>query len=403
MSSKFITKCQNDTIMELDSENRERFEMLEDFILHSNSDKATYLRLTLNNGNKAIKAADYVGILRLADGSCIELLPKVAGIRRGAVAENREVLYKMLSAYCDIPYEGRAAEAENGSGSENTFLEFFISVFVRECMKIIKSGLLSGYESIEENTTQVKGSILFAENNRRNLVHRERLYVRHDEFTPDRVENRLMKSAASVMTKLSGNHQNVQNLKKIMAILDEVRFSENYDADFAKCVNARNTKKYNTVLNICRLFLRSKKNAEYSGKFVSYALLFPMEELFRAYISRLVKDEMRGKTVRTKISGLYLCEEQQCFGVSPDIVVCDELNHVELVIVTRWKLVETLMDVDPNDIYALFAYGKRLGCTKTALIFPENEDAAELPNSGEYTVECQGTVDVKIRFARLTD
>ena len=78
MDSKYITRCQNDTIIELDAENSERFEMLEDFILHSNSDKATYLRLTLNNGNKAIKAADYVGILRLADGSCIELLPKVA-------------------------------------------------------------------------------------------------------------------------------------------------------------------------------------------------------------------------------------------------------------------------------------------------------------------------------------
>lgn len=402
MDSKYITRCQNDTIIELDAENSERFEMLEDFILHSNSDKATYLRLTLNNGNKAIKAADYVGILRLADGSCIELLPKVAGIRRGAVAENREVLYRMLSAYYDIPYE-RRADDESSDSSDNTFLEFFISVFARECMKIIKSGLLSGYESIEENTSQVRGTILFAENNRRNLVHRERLYVRHDEFTPDRVENRLMKSAAFVMTKLSGNHQNIQNLKKIMAILDEVKLSDNYEADFAKCINARNTKKYNTVLNICRLFLRSKKNAEYSGKFVSYALLFPMEDLFRAYISRLVKTEMRGKTVRTKISGQYLCEEQQCFGVSPDIVVCDELNHVELVIVTHWKLVETLMDVDQNDIYALFAYGKRLGCAKTVLIFPENEDAAELPNSGEYTIECQGTTDVKIRFARLTD
>ena len=285
MNSKYITRCQNDTIIELDAGNGERFEMLEDFILHSNSDKATYLSLTLNNGNKAIKASDYVGIISLTDGSCIELLPKVAGIKRGAISENREVLYKMLSAYYDIPYEAKTNDdEENSESSDNTFLEFFISVFARECMKIIKSGLLSGYESIEENTTQVRGTILFAENNRRNLVHRERLYVRHDEFTPDRVENRLMKTAAFVMTKLSGNHQNIQNLKKIMAILDEVKLSDNYEADFAKCINARNTKKYSTVLNICRLFLRSKKNAEYSGKFVSYALLFPMEDLFRAYV-----------------------------------------------------------------------------------------------------------------------
>ena len=129
MDSKYITRCQNDTIIELDAENSERFEMLEDFILHSNSDKATYLRLTLNNGNKAIKAADYVGILRLADGSCIELLPKVAGIRRGAVAENREILYRMLSAYYDIPYE-RRADDESGDSSANITVGAMLCVFL---------------------------------------------------------------------------------------------------------------------------------------------------------------------------------------------------------------------------------------------------------------------------------
>lgn len=402
MNSKLITKCENETIIELSSENADRFEMLEDFILRSNTETKSFLRLTLNNGNKAIKASGHVGVIRLADGCQIEILPKVAGIKKGDTAETREVMYKMLSALFSIPYE--EGSGSQGSGdSENTFLEFFISVFIRECMKIIKSGLLSGYETVEENTSQMKGTILFAENNRRNLVHRERLYVRHDEFTPDRVENRLMKSAASVMTKLSCSHQNTQNLKKILAILEDVKLSDNYDADFAKCINARNTKKYNIVLNICRLFLKSKKRSEYSGKFVSYALLFPMEDIFRAYIAKLVKDKNIGKTVKTKITGQYLCDDQQTFGLYPDIVICDELNHAEFVLATRWKLIETAGDVDPRDMYTLFTYAKKLRCNNAVLVFPENEDAAELPNRGQYTVDCQGTINMHIKFARLTD
>lgn len=402
MNGKLITKRENETIFELNDENSKRFEMLEDFALRSNTEQKTFLRITLNNGVKAVKAANYVGIIRLADGSQIELLPKVAGVKKGDIFETRDIMYKMMSAYFNIPYENSGSFDTVGD-PENTFLEFFISVFVRECMKIIKSGLLSGYETVEENSSKVSGTILFAENNRRNLVHRERLYVRHDEFTPDRVENRLLKSAADVMSKLSGSNRNTQNLKKILAILDDVKFSDNYEADFGKCVNMRNSKKYSTALNICRLFLKSKKRSEYSGKYVSYALLFSMEDVFRAYIARLVKDKKIGKNVKTLVTGRYLCDDQQCFGLYPDIVVCDELNHAELVLLTRWKFIETAGDIDPRDMYTLFTYAKKFQCSNAVIILPENEEAAELPNGGMYSVDCQGTINLKIKFARLTD
>lgn len=402
MNGKLITKLENDIIIELNDDNSKRFEMLEDFALRSNTDQKTFLHITLNNGVKAVKAANYVGIIRLSDGCQIEILPKAAGVKRGDISETREIMYKMMSAYFRIPYENNG-DFDTAGDSENTFLEFFISVFVRECMKIIKSGLLSGYETVEENSSKVSGTILFAENNRRNLVHRERLYVRHDEFTPDRVENRLLKSAADIMSRLSGSNRNTQNLKKILAILDDVKFSDNYEADFAKCANTRNSKKYNTALNICRLFLKSKKSSEYSGKYVNYALLFSMEDIFRAYIAKLVKTEKIGKNVRTLVTGRYLCDDQQCFGLYPDVVVSDELNHAELVLLTRWKFIETAGDIDPRDMYALFTYAKKFQCSNAALIFPENEEAAEIPNGGVYTVDCQGTINLNVKFARITD
>lgn len=402
MNGKLITKLENDIIIELNDDNSKRFEMLEDFVLRSNTDQKNFLRITLNNGVKAIKAANYVGIIRLADGCQIEILPRAAGVKKGDIAETRNIMYKMMSAYFSIPYENNES-FENAGDSENTFLEFFISVFVRECMKIIKSGLLSGYETVEENSSKVSGTILFAENNRRNLVHRERLYVRHDEFTPDRVENRLLKSAADIMSRLSGSNRNTQNLKKILAILDDVKFSDNYEADFAKCVNTRNSKKYNTALNICRLFLKNKKRSEYSGKYVTYALLFSMDDVFRAYTAKLVKAEKIGKNVRTLVAGRYLCDDQQCFGLYPDIVVCDELNHAELILSTRWKFIETAGDIDPRDMYTLFTYAKKFRCSRAALILPENEEMAELPNGGIYTVDCQGTINLNVKFIRLTD
>ena len=85
-------------------------------------------------------------------------------------------------------------------------------------MKIIKSGVLSAYTSREENLTTVQGTIMFAENIRRNLVHRERLYVRHDVFTPDRAENRIIKSAALMLSKLTADAHSSHLLMEALSL-----------------------------------------------------------------------------------------------------------------------------------------------------------------------------------------
>ena len=140
----------------------------------------------------------------------------------------------------------------------------------------MKSGLLSGYKSVEENQTNVQGSILFAENIRRNLGHNERLYVRHDVFTTDRAENRLIKAAAMLLRKVTASPHNSHNLKMIISFLDEVQMPYNYAAEFSKCINTRNTKKYSTVLNICRMLLASRENISFAGQYVVFAIFYKL-------------------------------------------------------------------------------------------------------------------------------
>lgn len=393
-----ITVCEYDTIFELDSQNKIQFEMLEDFILRSNSEKQSLMRLVIENGRKIIRAENYVGFVQLNDGTQIEILPKTAGNKKGEKTGTRKLFYRMLSALLDIPYE----EKGSGGDSESSFLEFFISVFVRETMKIIKSGLLDGYVSVEENMTAVQGNILFAENIRRNLVHRERLYVRHDIFSPDRAENRLLKSAAAIMTKLSHSQQNKQNLKKILAFLDEVKPSVSYEADFSKCINTRNSQKYSTALNISRIFLKNQGYAPYSGKYVSFALLFPMEEVFRAYITRLAR-RCSGISVQAKFSGEHLWNSPERFPVKPDIILRDRSTGKPCCIIdTRWKAVKSEKDIPCNDMLRLFAYTHLFGCQRVILLYPEIcRDISGMPANGCYSAD-SGGAKVYVRFIPLS-
>ena len=145
------------------------------------------------NGN-SIESGGCCGFIRLVDGTLIEILPNVQSDDINAAREN------LCRSFCSrIGYvfgDSRLSESAN-------FMEYFISVFAAESMKIIKSGVLSAYLTREENMTSVQGTIMFAENMRKNLTHRERLYVRHEVFSPDRAENRLMKAAAQKLMKLT--------------------------------------------------------------------------------------------------------------------------------------------------------------------------------------------------------
>lgn len=387
---EIITKYDNDSVIELNDDNSQLFEMIEDFSVRSNTPDRTVLRLTFENGAKTIRANGYVGLLRFNDGTQLEIYPRLGD----SFIYAKKVLGKLMSAYLNIPFEASLAAVLEKP--ESSFMEFFISVFVRECMKILKSGLLSGYTSVEENSSAMQGSIVFSENIRKNLTHRERLYVRHDVFTPDRAENRLIKTAATVMQKLTREHQNEQNLKKILVFLDEVKLSDNYDADFAKCVNTRNAKKYTAVLNICRMILQKKKSG-LSGKYISNAILFPMEDLFSAYILKLAKENCREKLVRSQPKGAFLCEASRLFNVCPDIAIYEKDNSVSTVINAHWSRLRSENDLPLPKLYDLCVCAKKFNCKNAVMVLPSNVERGDI----ELPIELDGKIKLTVKFAAL--
>lgn len=261
MNGTYISAFAHSTVIELSQENKVLFEMLGEFAENCELEGRSAVKL---NGN-SIESGDCCGFIRLVDGTLIEILPNVQSDDINAAREN------LCRSFCSrIGYgfgDSRLSESAN-------FMEYFISVFAAESMKIIKSGVLSAYLTREENMTSVQGTIMFAENMRKNLTHRERLYVRHEVFSPDRAENRLMKAAAQKLMKLTEDPRSSQLLKQVTAFLDEVKPLRNPAEEFSKCVNTRNTKKYSAVLEICRMLFDRHTGTAFSGKYVSCALLF---------------------------------------------------------------------------------------------------------------------------------
>ncbi|WP_295081542.1 hypothetical protein [Ruminococcus sp.] len=257
----------NEKIADISGDNGELSKMLGEFAEVCAAEGREAVTVSQGKGAKYFMAGDYCGFASLTDGTLVEILPR----SKGGTAEARKELCTEFCRRCGYTF------SPSGFDPDRNFMEYFISVFAGETIKIIKSGVLSTYTSREENLKSVQGTIMFSENIRRNLVHRERIYVRHDVFTSDRAENRIIKAAAALLIRITDDPHSSHLLNEALSYLDEVRIPYNMAVEFSKCINARNTKKYSTILNICRMLFDRNEGTAFSGKYISCAQFYRMQ------------------------------------------------------------------------------------------------------------------------------
>ena len=166
------------------------FDSLENFVLSNATNETEALDLmsvsVRKNIGKVITAKNYVGVVALNDGSVIEILPKICG--EEDTNNVKKLLVKMLRCLKNSPF--KSMQTTNVNADKLPLFEIFIRMFINEAFAIVKKGLKSGYETIEENSSVCKGKIDFTKQVKYNFVHKERFYVEYDEFNCNRPENK---------------------------------------------------------------------------------------------------------------------------------------------------------------------------------------------------------------------
>ncbi len=361
---------------------KNEFESLKSFVLKSrDSDdySCEYLRLGYKNGEEVLTAKNFVGIIETKH-HIIEILPKIYdGKEDKSVDKTRKIFLKMLKSVKDLPFRHF-----NSAALKNCSLhlfEIFVLMFLEELGRIVKSGLKSQYVSEEENLSVLKGKIKWSEHLRKNLVHKERVFVEYDEFSPNRPENRILKKTIQFLAKKEFSNTTNLHLRQYEFIFDEIPESTNIANDFAQCGKNRTTKSYENILPWCRIFLQNESFQTASGKNDVYALLFPMEKVFECYVADFIKKNIEsGWSVKLQEGSKYLVEKPGKFRLRPDIIL--EKNNEKIIIDTKWKMID-LTDEKNNykisqaDLYQMFAYAKKYGSKKVVVIYPLNEKFKE--------------------------
>ena len=378
------------------------FDALEAFILANSTGSETeaveLLSLSARRGvGKIITARNYVGLITMTDGTVIEILPKIAG---GNLTEGdtKQIFLEMLKTLKDVSFKD--FNVSSLRVDRLSLLEIFIKMFIDEVAILTKQGLKAAYMPIEANERFYKGKLLASENIKHNLVSRERVFVRYDDFNINRPENRLIKSTLGLLLKVTGDGNNRRNAMRLLSFFDGVEYSKSADADFSKCFVDRSMNHYEKAISWCRVFLKGNSFTAFSGSAVALALLFPMEKVFESFAAAKFRKHIgNGVNLRTQDTRYSLFDSPtRAFALRPDIVL--EFGGNTVVMDTKWKLLSDNArnsGISQSDMYQMYAYSKKYDAERIVLIYPHSDAVSK---TGIMYVS-DDNVNVRVSFIDL--
>ena len=377
-----------------------------------NADILEFMKLGFKRGvGSTITFNNNVGIIELPSGFQIEILPKISldGEDEG-FSRTKRIFLDMLC--CLKEFDGKSFNIASLNADRMNLYEIFINMYLQETRLLVKHGIKSSYISNEDNLRFFKGKLKVSEHIKTNTAHKERFYMQYDEYQVNRAENRLVKTTLLKLQKLTKSMENAKAIRQLLISFELVDVSTNIDKDFASVSLGRDTKDYERLILWSDVFLRNKSFTTFSGKKSGTALLFPMEQIFEAFVAKWINRIFSDRSDATyKISaqdrGYYLFDAPRKFRLRPDIVV--RKNGTDpFVMDTKWKRLKPDSGINYGisqaDMYQMYAYSKKYHTSDIWLLYPMNEDVTDL-NDISFVAENgeDKKVNVRIFFIDLSD
>lgn len=365
----------------------------------------TGLKLVSHEGQPAVKLTSMVGVLRAEDGFTIEILPKVgrravdtrAAVEGATTTDTeetlamfaRQVLWRMLQ--CLGPFAHARSTSAQLALARMPMWEMFVAELLASVERVVQRGLRRQYNGLEDNLSVLRGRLLVAEHLRHNLVRRDRFYTAFDEFTLNRAENRVLHAALQMVLRTSADSENVRTSRRLCALFHDIPVSRNVEADLAAHTRERGSHVYDEPLAWARLLLTGLSPLTSAGHQMAPSLLFPMEKVFEAYVSKHLPTQLKaGYRLHAQVQAHHLIthEGYKWFAMRPDLLVKQEHAN-RMVLDAKWKLLDgspagrvNRYGISQADLYQMQAYAMAYlpNGGDLALIYPRTPDfPAALP------------------------
>lgn len=329
-----------------------------------------------------LHASSYVGMVTTKRGTVVEILPKV-DLGGGADADHeqtREAFLGMLRAYRGLE---RAATLPPGTIRALRgfpMLEVFVRLFLENVHLLVRGGLARRYVATEGNLPFVRGRIVFRHHLRENQIDRSRFYVEHDELSPNRPANRLIRTTLDRLRPIVRNERNRRLLADLKRAFRAVPAAQDPRADWRSHCIDRSMQDYGRVMQWVNLFLFNRGLATWSGRHVNQSLLFPMEDVYEDFVTNCFRCHQVEFQVVAQGPPKHIASisGKPQFATRPDISLRKPSGTIRFILDAKWKHIgkggpNPIHGITNSDIYQIYAYGKLHGCQAVALVYPRNQ------------------------------
>lgn len=356
-----------------------------------------------------VQVNNYVGVLQTDSGLTIEILPKIYG--KSASLEDKKVIrnlfFQMLKTARNI--NGKYYEMTNLDMRRNTIFEVFISMFLTQSSRIFKQGIKANYVSIQSNERFLKGKLLTGSHIRKNSFNNSKFYNEFDEYQANIPENQLLKTTLIFLLKRSKDHQNLRLIKEQLLYFDNVDEIRDPNQTFHKVQLGRDYVYYRQALEWCKIFLRGQSFTSFKGSSLAFALLFPMDKIFEAYISSIAIKSLPEYEISAQDKTYWLFdgteETSRGYQLRPDLVLRDVTGKQTIIVDTKWKLLDHTGPTQA-DLYQMYVYFTRYkhnkeDVDKVILLYPYSENYNEQEFRSIKKANAELGAKVQVRFVDL--
>jgi 5-methylcytosine-specific restriction enzyme subunit McrC len=349
-----------------------------------------------------VKATSQVGIFA-AGTKTIQILPKI-GKEHAEDFTVRNLLYML--AYTRSIDVSEAQISKLCERKRADFFEIIIYLFARNLLELLKKNFHKNYQETQENLNFIKGRILFQEQIKKNLLHKNLIYCNFSLFSEDILLNQIFKYASWLLIGLTRDSENYRMLKEIDFILSDISFKRIKPADFDALHLDRLNYYYRPLVDLARLFILHSTVELTHDKLQTFSFLFDMDELFEQFIaSFIIKNKSKVIPCKSDVKyhdrSKYLVDlPKLLFVLEPDITIT--CNSRKLIIDTKYKVLDPekpKLGVYPPDMYQCVAYALKHNCSDVVLLYPAH--LVKSPNKEPYIVRYDGK-EIKV-FVRTID
>lgn len=259
-------------------------------------------------------------------------------------------------------------------GREDRLFDAVATGFAVHAERALRPGVLHHYVEVDEREQGVRGRIRFGDQIARQKGLPLPVEVTFDDFTPNVIENRLLRTATEILLRLPLVPASARSrLMWIRAALEDVEVLP--DARRLEPVRVtRLNQRYEPALRLAELIVRASSLSAEHGQVSSTSFVFDMNEVFESFLTTRLAHAFR------RIGGWVERQRPATLAVGLNMrtdITWRGASGLRAVIDAKYKSLVDNKTMPNADAYQMLAYCVALGLTRGYLVYAKDAGEAE--------------------------